>query len=57
MDTKGQGLDAVAADEIESTHQNVIGQVAIHSGNKSNVTVFSTAGMDGVLVLWDLQVK
>lgn len=54
LDSKGQGLEAAGADEIESTHQNVIGQVAIYAGDRTKATVLSTTGMDGVLVLWDV---
>jgi hypothetical protein len=56
LDKKGQGLDEAAADGIDSTHQNVIGQISIHSGDRAGASVVSTVGMDGVLVLWDLAV-
>jgi actin related protein 2/3 complex subunit 1A/1B len=57
LDRKGQGLEEAAADSgvIESTHQNVIGQVVLHTGTAADASVISTVGMDGVLVLWNIK--
>ena len=72
LDKQGRGLEEAADQEIArwdrsklitvhahitcSTHQNVIGQVSIHTGDRANATVLATTGMDGVLVLWDVKV-
>jgi len=55
LDKQGRGLTEANAEEIESTHQNVIGQLSIHTGSKANATVLSSTGMDGLLVLWNLK--
>lgn len=39
---------------LDSIHQNAISYVAIQSGNKERATKISTSGLDGQLVIWDL---
>ncbi|XP_019864775.1 actin-related protein 2/3 complex subunit 1A-A [Aethina tumida] len=39
---------------LDSIHQNAITCVCIHTGNKSKVAKISTSGLDGQLVIWDL---
>lgn len=39
---------------LEYIHQNAISWVAIHSGDKSSAKKVSTSGLDGQLVIWDL---
>jgi len=55
---KFKGLDKRAREgtedtELNSTHQNVITQIALHSGTRESATKFSTIGGDGRLVVWD----
>lgn len=55
---KFKGLDKRAREgkedvTIDSTHQNAITQIALHSGTRDSVTKFSTTGGDGRLVIWD----
>uniref|UniRef100_A0A182P8B0 Actin-related protein 2/3 complex subunit n=1 Tax=Anopheles epiroticus TaxID=199890 RepID=A0A182P8B0_9DIPT len=39
---------------LESIHQNAITCVCLYSGEKGNVQRVSTSGLDGQLVIWDL---
>lgn len=55
LDKQGRGLEEAADQDIESTHQNVIGQVSIHTGTRANASIIATTSMDGYLVLWDLK--
>ena len=55
---KFKGLDKRAREGSEdvalnSTHQNAITQIALHSGTPDSATKFSTSGGDGRLVIWD----
>lgn len=56
---KFQSLDRQARVEtsdtsLESIHQNAITCVCLYDGGKSDATKFSTSGLDGQLVIWDL---
>lgn len=56
---KFQSLDRQARIEIDDTnlesfHQNAVNCLCIYKGTKSNATKFSTSGLDGQLVIWDL---
>merc|ERR1719228_2809907 len=54
-----QNKDRLGQSELESklntTHQNQISELRIHSGNKGNVTTISTCAGDGKLVIWDIK--
>lgn len=51
MDTRSQaGTDV----ELNSTHQNAITLARPYKSGSSGVTQFSTTGVDGQLVIWDL---
>lgn len=39
---------------LESIHQNAITCVCLYSGEKGNVQRVSTSGLDGQLVIWDI---
>lgn len=54
-----QSLDRTSRLESTDTvldyiHQNAISWIAIYSGDKSHATKISTSGLDGQLVIWDL---
>ncbi|KAF5272686.1 hypothetical protein FQA39_LY07713 [Lamprigera yunnana] len=56
---KFQSLDKQARVEISDTsldsiHQNAITCLCIYEGTKTNSTKFSTSGLDGQLVIWNL---
>ncbi|XP_017778969.1 PREDICTED: actin-related protein 2/3 complex subunit 1A [Nicrophorus vespilloides] len=56
---KFQSLDKQARTEsndtnLDSIHQNAITSVVLYSGTKENTTKFSTSGLDGQMVIWDL---
>ncbi|XP_071054312.1 actin-related protein 2/3 complex subunit 1A-B [Onthophagus taurus] len=56
---KFQSLDKHSRSEIndtnlDSVHQNAISSICVYSGEKGNVKSFSTSGMDGQLVIWNL---
>jgi len=48
---------ALGAKEAKSltTHTNAIVQMSIYAGSKDNVTKFSSAGLDGRIVIWDIK--
>jgi len=54
-----QSLDSrnAAAEETgrNSMHQNTITQLSVHSGTKANCNKFTSAGVDGQLIIWDLK--
>lgn len=58
---KFQSLDRQAKVEVntslETIHQNAITCTKIFSGVNGNVAKFSTSGLDGQLVIWDLNVR
>ncbi|KAK6171616.1 hypothetical protein SNE40_019767 [Patella caerulea] len=41
--------------ELKTQHQNTITQVCIFSGTKSNCSKFSTSGVDGNIIIWDVK--
>jgi len=53
-----QRADRLGQSELESklntTHQNQISEMRIHSGAKGNVKTISTVAGDGKLVIWDI---
>lgn len=56
---KFQSLDKQARVEmsdnnLDSIHQNAITCMCLYSGTKGDVKKFSTSGLDGQLVIWDL---
>lgn len=56
---KFQSLDRQARIEtsdtnLESIHQNTITCVCLYTGSKADASKFSTSGLDGQLVIWDL---
>ncbi|KAI4470759.1 actin-related protein 2/3 complex subunit 1 [Holotrichia oblita] len=54
-----QSLDKRSTSEVndtklDSVHQNAITSICQYSGEKGNIKSFSTSGMDGLLVIWDV---
>lgn len=39
---------------LDCIHQNAISYIAIYAGDKSHATKISTSGLDGQLVIWDM---
>ncbi|KAJ3016067.1 hypothetical protein HKX48_004245 [Thoreauomyces humboldtii] len=54
MDSRAQQTNASPQVELNTTHQNTITSVRPYEGTPDNVTKFSTTGVDGKLVIWDL---
>jgi len=54
LDKKGTTQDNNST-TLNTTHQNTISQLNIHSGNKAAVSKFSSSGTDGQLVIWDVK--
>lgn len=52
MDSKAQQADAEQG--INTTHQNTITSVRPYKYTSKGVSHFSTSGVDGQLVIWDL---
>lgn len=42
---------------LETLHQNAITNICLHTGTKAGASKFSTAGVDGLLAVWDLKVS
>lgn len=40
--------------ELHTQHQNTISQVSLYQGGKSNCQRFTTSGVDGKLITWDM---
>ncbi|KAJ8331435.1 hypothetical protein BDV3_000770 [Batrachochytrium dendrobatidis] len=51
MDSRAQ---ATTDTELMTTHQNTITSVRPYSGTEQNVSKFTSTGVDGKLVIWDL---
>lgn len=49
--TGGASKGSVMANQ----HQNTITQVSVHTGSRESVSKLATTGVDGALVLWDIQ--
>lgn len=54
MDSKGTDESSELETSVQSTHQNAINNIYIVRGSVGDVSVFSTAGKDGKVVLWDM---
>ncbi|KHJ41487.1 WD domain, G-beta repeat protein [Trichuris suis] len=56
-----RGLDSRATSDLnvqlKTLHQNSISEIAEHSRERDEVTVFSTASLDGSVILWPLKVS
>nr|CAG4647885.1 EOG090X05RK [Moina brachiata]SVE92995.1 EOG090X05RK [Moina brachiata] len=57
---KFQSLDRQARTESNDTslgtlHQNAVTSLCLHTGTKAGATKFSTAGVDGLLAIWDFK--
>ena len=50
-----KGTSESVKTEVNTTHQNAISQLSIHSGSAEAVTKFASSGVDGRLCVWDLQ--
>ncbi|XP_064478401.1 actin-related protein 2/3 complex subunit 1A-like isoform X2 [Ornithodoros turicata] len=48
MESRGDTL-------LDTVHQNTITSVTLYQGSKNGATKFTTSGMDGNLVIWDLK--
>lgn len=55
MDSRAQQSGTTESSiELTTTHQNTITTARVYSGDRDRVTRFSTTGVDGKLVIWDL---
>nr|CAG4643192.1 EOG090X05RK [Ilyocryptus agilis] len=57
---KFQSLDRQARTETSDTsldtlHQNAITSLCLHTGTKASASKFSTAGVDGLMAIWDFK--
>jgi len=53
MDSKGQESDNDTV--LKTLHQNAISGLLAHTGGRGAVTKFTTVGIDGKLITWDLK--
>jgi len=53
MDSRGQESDNDTV--LKTLHQNAISGLLAHTGGRGAVTKFSTVGIDGKLITWDLK--
>eukprot|EP01147_Barroeca_monosierra_P010111 gene10111-2277_t len=54
LDLKGTTADSDLATTVNTTHQNCIADLHIVKGDRDSVSIFSTVGSDGKIVMWDL---
>lgn len=55
MDKHAQSSDETDAGAVTTTHQNAINCVRVYEGTKADCIKFSTSGLDGRIVLWDVK--
>jgi actin related protein 2/3 complex subunit 1A/1B len=53
MDTRAQEADNDTV--LKTLHQNAISGLLAHTGGRGAVTKFSTVGIDGKMIIWDLK--
>ena len=53
MDTRGRESDSDT--QLRTVHQNAISGIAAHTGARGAITKFTTTGVDGKLVTWDVK--
>lgn len=54
LDRMASGPDD-SSKSMKTLHQNAITQVVVHTGTKENCSKFSTSGIDGNLIIWDVK--
>lgn len=54
LDSKGTNDSSKTDTSVKSTHQNSINEISIIAGDKANTTAFTTVGVDGKIVFWDV---
>ena len=54
LDSKGTAASSDLETKVNTTHQNCIADLKLHSGDKANAESFSTVGSDGKIVVWKL---
>ena len=54
LDSLGTASADKTGTERNSTHQNSISGLSIHTGDKSDAKIITSTGMDGLLVNWTL---
>jgi len=53
MDTRGQEADTDTV--LKTQHQNAISGISAHTGGRGAVSKFTTIGIDGKLITWDVK--
>jgi len=53
MDTRGQEADTDTV--LKTIHQNAISGISAHTGKRDAVSKFTTIGIDGKLITWDVK--
>jgi actin related protein 2/3 complex subunit 1A/1B len=54
MDSRGSTAEEDLNTAVQSRHQNAIAGIAVFQGDGGRVQKFSTVGMDGKLIIWDM---
>lgn len=56
MDSRAQTASSAGSDNVlESVHQNTINTLRVYQGSRDAVTMLSSTGVDGKLVIWHLR--
>lgn len=54
LDRKGTASSDKTDTAVNTTHQNAISEICMFEGDKGDCKKFSTAGVDGKIVVWDM---
>ena len=54
LDSRGTSSSDDLTTSVQSLHQNAVVEIELYEGDAASATKFSTVGMDGKVVIWDL---
>eukprot|EP00045_Choanoeca_perplexa_P003763 m.33279 g.33279 ORF g.33279 m.33279 type:complete len:397 (+) comp12217_c0_seq1:98-1288(+) len=54
LDSRGTSSSDDLSTTVKSLHQNAVVEIELYQGDASSATKFSTVGMDGKVVIWDM---
>jgi actin related protein 2/3 complex subunit 1A/1B len=54
LDSRGTSSSDDLSTTVQSLHQNAVVEIALYQGDASSATKFSTVGMDGKVIVWDM---
>eukprot|EP00730_Choanoeca_flexa_P014953 TRINITY_DN6729_c0_g2_i2.p1 TRINITY_DN6729_c0_g2~~TRINITY_DN6729_c0_g2_i2.p1 ORF type:complete len:439 (+),score=119.16 TRINITY_DN6729_c0_g2_i2:103-1317(+) len=54
LDSRGTSASADLSTSVKSIHQNAVVEIELYEGDAARVSKFSTVGVDGKVVIWDM---